>query len=255
MINMKAFANFDGKKLNRIVAKGAEKALVKQAAFIRGMAYRKVKRRKYKSSPPGQPPYAHTGVFKASILYGFDRQNLTAYIGPQRLQEGRTNYGGKPIPNILEFGGDAALGMNALWIHKRAPRGLRDEPSIANYFRGLGKGPIAYGSTPAQVDRKAGSQDLAAAGGRRSTKTGKMKFKVHPKRFSPMKKKKVYLGYIRITTDKQARKVAKTVTEVFGYPATNKRIPIAPRPFMGPTLQEAKNSLAHFLANSIHGTV
>jgi len=70
-----------------------------------------------------------------------------------------------------------------------------------------------------------------------------------------MKKKKVYLGYIRITTDKQARKAAKTVTEVFGWPATNKRIPIAARPLMGPTLQEAKNSLAHFLANSIHGTV
>lgn len=251
MINMSAFANFNGEKLNRIAAKGALKAIVKSAAYIRGIAKRKVKRRKHASSPAGSPPYAHTGVFKASILYGIDRNNLTAYIGPQKLQEGRTNYSGKTIPHILEYGGDAALGMNANWIHKRAPRGLKDLQSIASYFQNLGKGPLAWGNTPAEVDQKAGKQELAAAGERRSTKTGKIKFKIHPKRYSPMKRKKVYLGYIRISSDKQAKKVAKTVVDVFGWPATNKKIPIAPRPLMGPSLEDSKASLAHFFASSI----
>lgn len=255
MINMKAFANFDGKKLQRIVAKGELQALTKQAAYIRGIAKRKVKRRKHVNSPEGHPPYAHTNVFKSAILYAIDPQNLAAYIGPQRLMEGRTNRSGAPIPNILENGGVAAYGMNANWIHKRAPYGMHTKEDIAAYFQRLGKGPIAYGNTPAQVDKKAGKQDLVAASGRRSTKTGKMKFKVHPKRFSPMKRKKVYLGYIKISTPKQAARVADTVVDVFGWPATNRPIKIAARPLMGPSLREAHNSLAQFLANSIHGTV
>ena len=157
MIDMTAHTNFDGSRLTRIVAEGSGRAVVKAAAYLRGVAKRKVKRRKRKSSPPGMPPYAHSGIFKASILFGVNASKTTAVIGPERLAAGRTNHSGATVPHILEYGGMAALGMNPWWIHKHAPRGVNNLAAIASYFRGLGKGPIAYGSSPAEADARVSS--------------------------------------------------------------------------------------------------
>ena len=245
MIQAKCSVKFKPNALVKPVQRGGNKALKKAAAYVRGVARRKVKRRKHKSSAPGQPPFAHTGVFKASILFGVDSQNIAAYVGPQRLATHRTNFAGQPVPEILEFGGMAALGMNANWIHKRAPRGLNSQSAIASYFKGLGKGPIAWGTSPAQADAKAGTAKIKKDGSR-SRKSG-----VHPKRYSPVLRKKVYLTYIPITTDRQAAKVVKTVVEVFGYPATNRPAKIAPRPLMGPSLEASKSFIAQCFKNSI----
>ena len=157
-------------------------------------------------------------------------------IGPARLSSGRTNWRGDPIPNILEKGGMAALGVNHLWIHKRVPRGVNDESSIAAYFKGLGTGPVAYGKTPDEADAK------VDAGKNR----GKRSFGRHPRRFSPILRKFIYLTYLPIRSDHQARKAARTVIDVFGYPVTNRPIRIAPRPLMAPTLAENKEKIAGF---------
>lgn len=253
MINAKCKAMWHPKALRNAVERGGVKALTKAAAYVRGTARRKVKRRKHKNSPPGQPPYAHTGVFKASILYAVDSRNIAAYVGPQRLVTHRTNFAGEPVSEILEFGGMAALGMNANWIHKRAPRGTNSIGGIAAYFKGLGKGPVAWGTSPAQADARVGCGfEAAPASGRRSSKSGKMKFKVHPKRYSPILRKKVYLTYVRIKTDDQARKVAQTVVDVFGYPAINRPIRIDKRPLMGPSLKDSKTFIAQCFRNSMN---
>jgi hypothetical protein len=252
MIDAKCKVKFNPNALVKPVRKGGNQALKKAAAYVCGVARRKVKRRKHKNSAPGQPPFAHTGIFKASILYAVDPANIASYVGPQRLQTYRTNAAGQPVPEILEFGGMAALGMNANWIHKRAPRGTNSIEGIAAYFKGLGKGPIAWGTSPAQADAKVGrGYEAASSSGRESSKTGKMKFKVHPKRYSPVLRKKVYLAYVRIHTDAQARKVARTVVDVFGYPATNRPVKIAPRPLMGPSLEDSKSFIAQCFRNSI----
>ena len=246
MFNAKCNVMWKPKILTKAVERGGVKALTKAAAYVRGVARRKVKRRKHKNSAPGQPPFSHSGVFKASIQFGVDQQNIAAFVGPQRLTTHRTNFAGQPVPEILEFGGMAALGMNANWIHKRAPRGLGSQSAIASYFKGLGKGPIAWGTTPAQADAKAGTAKIKKDGSR-SRKSG-----VHPKRYSPVLRKKVYLTYIPITTDRQAAKVAKTVVEVFGYPATNRPVKIAPRPLMGPSLESSKSFIAQCFKNSLN---
>ena len=243
MIRMSTRSSFQPRAILKPAEKGGNKALKRAAAYVRGVAKRKVKRRKRKNSPPGQPPYAHSGVFKASILYAVDPDNLAAYVGPQRLASYRTNYHGQPVPRILEFGGDAALGMNANWIHKNAPRGTNSIPGIAAYFRQYGKGPIAWGDTPAQADARSGTA-RRKKDGTRSRKSGE-----HPKRYSPVKRKKVYLTYIPVRTEKQAMRVAETVVELFGYPATNKRIPIAARPLMGPSLEDSRAFIAQCFTN------
>lgn len=243
MIQMKVQSGFRPGAVLKAAERGGNKALKRAAAYVRGVAKRKVKRRKHKSSPPGQPPYAHSGVFKASILYAVNPGNLSAYVGPQRLVSHRTNFQGKPVPHILEFGGDAALGMNANWIHKNAPRGTNSIPGIAAYFRRIGSGPIAWGNTPAQADARGGTT-RRKKDGTRSRKSGK-----HPKRYSPVLGKRVYLTYIPIRTGRQAKRVAKTVVELFGYPATSKRIPIAPRPLMGPSLEDSRAFIAQCFKN------
>jgi hypothetical protein len=238
MIDMSAHTNFDGSRLTRIVAEGSGKAVVRAAAYLRGVAKRKVRRRKHVSSPEGSPPYAHSGVFKASILFGVDAAKTTAVIGPERLVSGRTNRSGQTVPGILEYGGMAALGMNALWIHRRVPRGVNDLSGIAAYFRSIGRGPIAYGGSPTEADAKVSGSD-----------NRKRKFARHPRRWSPVLKRKVYLTYIPIATDVQARKVAKTVVDVFGYPVTNRPIRIAARPLMAPTLAENREKVSAFWRN------
>lgn len=226
------------KPLQRKVYTGQMKALARSAGYIQKVASRKIRRSK-KSSVAGQPPRAHTESFKKSIRFGIDERNTTAYIGPGRFYEKRLNEDGKPVPNILEFGGKAALGMNPNWIHKRVNGNIRDKDSIARYFRGLGKGPIAWGNTIASANRNAKGASKQA------------KLNRHPKRYSPILQRKVYLKYIKITSDKQAQMVAQTVIDVFGYPQTNKSSKIEARPLMAPSMQESKSKVMQFFNNSV----
>lgn len=253
MINSHVTTEFKPEKLQSAVRRGSKTALTRAAAYIRGVARRLVKRRKHVSSPPGKPPYAHNSVFKSLILYEVDYNNFSAYVGPRFLKEQRRNAFGKPIPNILEFGGTAALGTNANWWQTGNFPSIRTEADIANFAKQRGYGPAYWGETLASLTAK------MKKGGRGRTETamrekgGKGSNAQYQrfKRFSPVKGKRVYLSSIRIKTEKQAQKVAKTIVEIFGFPTTNRMTAIAPRPLMGPSLEKSKSFVAGCLRNSI----
>ena len=240
--------------LIRAARGGAWKSLKRVAAYTRGVARRMVKRRKRKSSPPMHPPYAHNPVFKASILFETDLTNFTAYVGPKFLKEKRTNIFGKPVPNILEFGGAAARGPNANWWQKGYYPSIQTEKDIAQFAKRRGYGPAYWGETLAAIQSKMnrggrGKKDQAMREkGGKGSNAQYQRFK----RYSPIKGRRVYLSSIKIYSEKQAAKVARTVVEVFGFPNTNKPIRIAPRPLMGPALQASKSFIFQTLQNSLN---
>jgi hypothetical protein len=72
--------------------------LSRQGAYVRGIAKRKIRRRKNPdlSSPPGTPPYTHTGALKKSIVFAVGTDSVI--IGPSWSEIGR-------IGHTHEFGG------------------------------------------------------------------------------------------------------------------------------------------------------
>ena len=266
MIDMSGHANWDGERLTRIVATGSGKALVRAAAYLRGVAKRKVKRRKRVSSPEGTPPYAHSGIFKASILFGVDAGKTTAVIGPERLGgtpsslamlgiagggSTRRNESGQTIPDILEHGGKGAAGVQQVWWNKPTsalgrPRG-GDDSAITRFFKHLGFGPAYWAESSATLQaRNARRADVRKYRG--SLSGGAKKQGWIKRRFSPMKKRRVFLQNIRITTVRQAVKVKDVVLELFGRPI-KRGGQIAPRPLMAPTLAENQEKVSAFWRN------
>lgn len=247
MIDLRSHSNFDGAKLRQIVAKGNAKAMVKAAAYVRGTAKRKVRRSKKAKSQPGQPPKAHSAVFKASILYGVENGGTNAVIGPARLMSTRKNAAGQPVPEILESGGPVAPGP-APWA-----TGMKDRPrgnsfvDIIRFFKARGYGPAYWGTSQAAVRAASrrggrGTKEEAVRGGKRG------QYQTY-RRYSTKKGRMVYIQNIRIRTPAQARKVAAAAVEAFGYPL-NERGYIAPRPLMGPSMADSRSMIAQFWKNS-----
>lgn len=254
MINAHVTTEWNAKPLLRATRKGSWQVLKRAAAYARGIARRMVKRRKHKSSPPGQPPYAHNTVFKASILYEVDFNNCTAYVGPRFLKEKRRNIFGQPIPHVLEFGGAVAQGPNANWWQKGRFPGIRTEKDIADFAKQRGYGPAYWGETLASIQRKMNRGGRGRKEEAHREKGGKGSNAQYQrfKRFSPIKGKRVYLASIKIKSEKAAKKVARTIVEIFGFPNTDsKLISIAPRPLMGPSLEKTKPFIYQCLKNSI----
>ena len=77
-------------------------ALRGAGALIRKTARRSLRPRKDpdKSSPPGTPPYSHTGKLRRSILFGLDPNRESVVIGPS------ASFGNTGIPGLHEFGGN-----------------------------------------------------------------------------------------------------------------------------------------------------
>ena len=65
-------------------------------------------------SQPGQPPKSPTGILRESIVFAVDRRQGTVVIGPLSL-EARA----KPVPGVLEFGGEATIFGREVYIHAR----------------------------------------------------------------------------------------------------------------------------------------
>jgi hypothetical protein len=80
--------------------KSERKLLSKAGAFVRRSARSSIRKRK-RASAPGKPPSSHTGEYKRSILFGYDKANRSVVIGPS------VNFGGAEVPTLLEFGGSA----------------------------------------------------------------------------------------------------------------------------------------------------
>lgn len=230
----------------RAVNKGSIKALTRGAAYVRGVARRKIKRRKNKSSPPGHPPYEHRN-FKNTIVFAVDPLNVSAYIGP-RMTSGRKNASGQPVPNVLEFGGASIPCPGHAWWVKSSKadlRNVRSKSGVSAYLRSVGYGPLFMGGTQTGVLAAAERGRKHAGGG-----VPVWKDKIRGK-YSPVLKKKVFYLSVRLKSDRQVSRAADNVIEYFGYPA----VPVgkvAPRPFMGPTLEESKSKFAEFFRNIIH---
>ena len=84
------------------VLKGLERSearlLSRAGAFVRTRARRSIRKRK-RISVAGKPPSSHTGFYRKSILFGYDKKNRSVVIGPS------ANFGGAEVPSLLEFGG------------------------------------------------------------------------------------------------------------------------------------------------------
>lgn len=78
--------------------RAGKQVLARQGAYVRGIARRKIRRRKDPAlcSPPGQPPFTHTGALKKSIVFGAGMESVV--IGPTFSEIGR-------IGHTHEFGG------------------------------------------------------------------------------------------------------------------------------------------------------
>lgn len=90
---------FDRGAVDRAVDRGTKRALSKFGAFVRQRSRTSIRKRKG-TSPPGQPPFSHTGVLRRGILFGYDAARASVVIGPVLLgsQSG--------APERLEKGGD-----------------------------------------------------------------------------------------------------------------------------------------------------
>lgn len=82
----------------RYLDRSEARLLSRAGAFVRTRARRSIRKRK-RISEPGKPPSSHTGFYKKSILFGYDKKNRSVVIGPS------ANFGGSEVPNALEFGG------------------------------------------------------------------------------------------------------------------------------------------------------
>lgn len=242
MINAKCKVMWQPKAMRNAVERGAKKALTRAAAHVRGVARRKIVKRKNKKSAPGHAPYDH-GHLKNSVVFAVDTHNIAAYVGPRRTL-GRKNAAGEIAPQILEFGGMSASGTNSSWIRKKGVSKFTDKNSVAAYFRQIGYGPVFMARSSAKVKADAN----------RGVKTKRdASPKWHDKirnKYSTLLKKKVFYLDLKIRSDKMARKAADNAVRYFGYPAVP-ATRIAPRPYMGPSLKDSKTFIAQCFRNSM----
>lgn len=89
---------FDRHVITQAVDKAKREVLSRAGAFIRTTARTSIRKRRG-TSPPGSPPYSHTGLLRRWVLFGYDRSSDSVVVGPARL-----NRPGD-APHTLEFGG------------------------------------------------------------------------------------------------------------------------------------------------------
>jgi hypothetical protein len=113
---------FDRKLVQREVGKENAKALSKAGAFVRKRARSSMRRRKA-SSPPGQPPSAHSKDPVASlknILFAYDPRNMSVVIGPVLLSGKHGS-----VPALHEFGGVATVRRRGKQVGQATARQVR----------------------------------------------------------------------------------------------------------------------------------
>ena len=94
---------FDKPKVIRAVNRAKKGGLSRAGGWIRKTARQSMRVRKG-SSPPGQPPYAHTRLLKDFLFYSWDQRTESVVIGPAKLHRRRRGRR-STVPNLLEFGG------------------------------------------------------------------------------------------------------------------------------------------------------
>ena len=136
------------------------------------------------------------------------------------------------MPNVLEFGGRATDAPNKLWWSRSAAAtGIKSKEGIDSFVRSVGFGPLYIGNSPSEI------------------KNGKVKKYVR-KKYSPAARKKIYYVALPMRSKRMVERAAENIYRFFGVPAkTNARI--APRPVMGPSLEESRAKIAQFFHKSI----
>lgn len=259
MINIESHGEFNGTRITTAARQGGLNGLYRSAGFLMKAARQKIRYRRRKISSPGSPPHQHSkgrNSFRHTILFAVDRQNMTAYVGPQKVS-GKV---GVDVPRTLEFGGMTAAAANPTWYKTDGvPKNLNSESAIAAWLLKQGVGPLFMaGSESGVMNQVASSQkakkysrkDISAA---RAAKGDHWMFRHLLTRKIPREKgraQKVYYYMLPIKTPRQAARAAKNIVRYYGYPQIKPHF-IAPRPFMGPTLNESKNQFASFFAKTI----
>ncbi len=93
---------FDRAKVQRAVDAANRRVLSQFGAFVRQRAKTSVRKRKG-TSPPGSPPYSHTGFLRKSVLFAYDRARNSVVIGPVLLRAGSR------VATLLEHGGEGVV--------------------------------------------------------------------------------------------------------------------------------------------------
>ena len=94
---------FDKETVLRSVDTATRKALSRFGAFVRTSAKSSIRKRK-SSSAPGSAPSSHTGLLKKFIFFGYDPNQKSVVIGPERLNQKNTD-----APHTLEYGGTTTI--------------------------------------------------------------------------------------------------------------------------------------------------
>lgn len=104
---------FDRPEVLRRIGMANARRLRRAGAFIRRRAQTDILRRRKGVSAPGQPPHVHSRDRFASlrnIQFFLDRSGEALIVGPVKLNlASRDAHGSKTVPELLEFGGTAAI--------------------------------------------------------------------------------------------------------------------------------------------------
>lgn len=89
---------FDRDAVIKAIDRAERSKLSKAGSFVRRRVRSSIRKRK-KVSAPGQPPSSHDGMYRKSILFGYDQDTGSVVIGPS------ARFGNSEVPTLLEFGG------------------------------------------------------------------------------------------------------------------------------------------------------
>lgn len=237
----KAKVAFKAKAVKRATRRGTQKGLKGAAADLWSRIRRKIPRRKHAASKPGRPPNDHR-TFKNAIRYAVDDNDLAAYIGPQRIVEKPENPSG-PAPATLEFGGRTAPTANPAWFRRIKPTDptMTTLTQVTDYFLAKGYGPMFMSQSRSQVVAQAKSSN---------GKSGNWEERIR-RRKNLITGRTVFFLSVPLKTRKMAERAARNVVKEFGFP-TVINATVAPRPVMGPTLDESKSEIAKYFSNTIN---
>ena len=90
---------FDRARVQAATDRAQRRVLRRFGAFVRQRARTSIRPRKG-TSPPGQPPYSHTGLLRRNIYFAYEPMRRSVIVGPVRL-----NAKAGEAPRLLETGG------------------------------------------------------------------------------------------------------------------------------------------------------
>lgn len=102
LVSVRSEQFFDRKRIVNRLSKISLRFLNRAGGHTRKVARRSMRRRKG-ASPPGSPPFAHTGYLRDYLFYGLDEIRDSVVIGPSLLAGAERR--GVSVPSLHEFGG------------------------------------------------------------------------------------------------------------------------------------------------------